>query len=229
MLDPRTRYRHLQRLADDPCIDIGQFVEPRVQICGENYAAGRAGGGSNDEVMGTSASTVARGVRQKIGMMFGYQPVVRTDGHDRKDLVEERPLCRFAAGVLVEVYAGKVFGDDNRRDCDVRVVRNRGVTADSGHEHAGVENQAVHGLLSSSMDTAARARPTRSAKSSSRAVDARHRARTALSAEPVAIGTGAIDAIRRPARVTTIVSPCSTESRTAENFLDASDAVISRM
>jgi hypothetical protein len=44
----------------------------------------------------------------------------------------------------------------------------------------------------------------------------------------LARGAGAIVATRRPARVTTIVSPCSAESNTDEKLRDASEAVISR-
>jgi hypothetical protein len=42
-------------------------------------------------------------------------------------------------------------------------------------------------------------------------------------------GAGVISATRWPERVTTIVSPCSAQSSTAEKFLEASDADISRM
>jgi len=48
------------------------------------------------------------------------------------------------------------------------------------------------------------------------------------SALPLAGGAGTIIATRRPLRVTTIVSPCSARSSTAEKFRDASEAVISR-
>jgi hypothetical protein len=225
----RTACRSLVRLGDNTRVDIGQFIEPRVQICRENDAAGGAAGSGNDEVMGASASAVAGGVSQKVCMVLGHQSVVGADRYDGQDLVEECPLCCLAAGVLIEEHTGKIFGDDNRRYGDVRLFRHHGLAADGSDKHPGVEDQAFHGSLSSPIDAAARAVPIDSAKLSSRAADPRHRVTTAFNAAPVAAGAGAIDAIRRPARVTTIVSPCSTESRTAEKFLDASDALTSRI
>jgi len=162
-------------------------------------------------------------------MVLGHRPVVRVDRYDGEDLVKECSLSCLPSGVLIEVHAGKIFGDDNCRDGNVGIIWNGGSSSHGSHQHAGVEDQAVYGSRSSSVDAAARAVPMDSAKSSSRAAASRHRVSTAFSAAPVAAGAGAIDATRRPARVTTMVSPRTTESSTAEKFLDASDAVTSRM
>ena len=214
---------------DYACIDVGQFAEPRVPVSGEDGAARGAAGGGNDEVMGTSALALSGGVGQQGCMVLGHRPVVCVDRYDGEDLVEECSLSCLPSGVLIELHPGKIFGDDNCRDGDVGIIWNGGSSSHGSHEHAGVEDQAVHASRSCSVDAAARAVSMDSAKSSSRAAAPRHRVSTAFRAAPVAAGAGAIDATRRPPRVTTMVSPRSTESSTAEKFLDASDAVTSRM
>jgi hypothetical protein len=162
-------------------------------------------------------------------MVLGHRPVVCVHRYDGEDLIEESSLSCLPSSVLIEVHPGKIFGDDNCWDGDVGIIGNCGSSSYGSHEHAGVEDQAVHGSRSSSVDAAARAVSMDSAKSSSRAAAPRQRVSTAFNAAPVAAGVGAIDATRRPARVTTMISPRSTESSTAEKFLDASDAVTSRM
>jgi hypothetical protein len=200
-----------------------------VPVSGEDGAAGGAAGGRNDEVMGPSALALSGGVGQQGCMVLGHRPVVCVDRYDGENLVEECSLSCLPSSVLIEVHPGEIFGDDNCRDGDLGIIWNGGSSWHGSHEHAGVDGQAVRGSQSSSVDAAARAVPMDSAKSSSRAAAPRHRVSTAFSAAPVAAGAGAIDATRRPARVTTTVSPRSTESSTAEKFLDASDAVTSRM
>ena len=216
-------------LGNSACVDVGQLAEPRVPVGGEDGAAGGAAGGGNDEVMGSSALALSGGVGQQGRMVLGHRPVVCVHRYDGEDLIEESSLSCLPSSVPIEVHPGKIFGDDNCRDGDVGIVGNGGSSSHGSHEHAGVEDQAVHGSRSSSVDAAARAVSMDSAKSSSRAAAPRQRVSTAFSAAPVAAGVGAIDAIRRPARVTTMISPRSTESSTAEKFLDASDAVTSRM
>jgi hypothetical protein len=61
-------------------------------------------------------------------VVLGHRSVVGVDRYDGKDLVEECPLSRLAAGVLVEVHSSQIFGDDNRRDRDVGVIWDGGMS-----------------------------------------------------------------------------------------------------
>lgn len=103
------------------------------------------------------------------------------------------------------------------------------MSADTGDEDTGVEDQARQGSVSICAEALWRAASTRVARVSSSAGLPCQRSNTARSAAPLARGAGVIAATRRPARVTTIVSPCSAESSTAEKLRDASEAVISRI
>jgi len=85
-----------------------------------------------------------------------------------------------------------------------------------------------HGSVSLSLDAISRAATTSRAKASSSAGLYRQCSNTSRRTAPLACEAGVMRATRRPARVTTIVSPPATESRTAEQHRNASEAVISR-
>ena len=81
-------------------------------------------------------------------MVLGHRPVVRVDRYDGENLVKECSLSGLPSSVLIEVHPGKIFGDDNCRDGDFRIIWNGGSSSHGSHEHAGVEDQAVHGSRS---------------------------------------------------------------------------------
>src|SRR5882757_7323286 len=179
--------------------------------------------------MGSSRGAGAGGVGQKPSVVLGDAAVVVDHGNYGQDLVEERPLRGLAAHIGSQVHTSEEFRDANRWNRDVRIVRQAGLATDSGDQHAGIEDYSLHGSASSSADAAVLAVVTFSLKPSSNASAPRHRAMTSFKAVPLAADAGVMAAIRRPPRVTTTVSPCSTESSRAEKLRDASDAVTSRM
>jgi len=52
--------------------------------------------------------------------VLGHNPVVFVHRYDGEDLIKESSLGCLPSSVPIQVHAGKIFGDDNCRDGDVR-------------------------------------------------------------------------------------------------------------
>lgn len=166
-------------------------------------------------------------MRQKRGMDSGDVRRVLLNRDQRENLIHKGlPIglsCRIG-----QFYADEQLSHSDRRDRQVIGVsyhRVHGCLASLGrNEHTGLKDQASGHVALISLSIASRAAATSASKSASNVPALL--ARNALTVRPGAVGAGPITAICFPPRVTTIVSPCSTASRTAAKLRDASVAVI---
>lgn len=225
-------YGSLAQRGDETRADFGELPEVGSFVGGQHGPVCGTRGGGDDEVVRAPLAAGALHMGQERSVVLGDVAVILVDGEDLQDLIEERALGSRAARVGIKESAGEVLRHDDGRYGHVVGVTKRGdveVSADTGDDHTGVEDQARHASVSISAEAPSRAASTRVASVSSSAGLPCQRSSTARSAAPFARGAGVIAATRRPARVTTMVSPCSAESSTAEKLRDASDAVISRI
>ncbi len=99
-------------------------------------------GGSDDQVMGASRPSRPSNVRQQRRVLPGDSIVVVMYRYFVENIVEKRTLCGATSWVSVQLDTGEVFGDHDRGDGDVVVLRQRieiKLPSSTGNDRAGVE------------------------------------------------------------------------------------------
>ena len=143
----------------------GSSFESRMLVGGENGAAC----GGNDEIIGPQHWLWRAVWASRAARCLASDRSYAQSGMTASTSLTNARCAGLAVGVLIELHSGEVFGDDTRRDCDVGIIWDRGVATYGSDKHAGVEDQALHGSLLSSIDVAGHAVSMVSAKSSSSA------------------------------------------------------------